>query len=336
MNRYSDDFVFYTARDPLADLIVHLEYLAAKDYTVELLTTRHGVTLSDAKARAKIIGPHVRFAGAYIEQALQSLPEVSFLPAYYAILNLIKVYILFGPRHSELPRNRWHGASYPGFEKDSRSLETEVIELHPRGAIPLCHQTITGQAIKKQTRIKLGDLYPYLLDVGVEWEMATGSPSKVAGINIKIKKVGTGRRVDVKIRHSKGETSPALRALPLRKLTKTPGVDGEFVSEVETDDSITDRQLSERHVNHQLLYLNEPPMVPISARKLLLPEELPIALVFFHLSSIVRYKPEFLAELRDSKYWPVVASVRWHCMYKFLRLFSSFVQQKTVRINPLL
>lgn len=336
MARYAELLGFHTPRDPLADLLVHLEYLASREYAVELLTTRHGVSLSDAKARAKIVGPHVRFAGAYIEQALQSRPEVSFLPAYYAILNLTKVYILFGPRHSELPRNRQHGASYPGFEKDSRSLETEVVELHPKGAIPLCYQTITGRAINRKTRIKLGDLYPYLVDVGVEWEMATGCPPKLARIEIDIQTADNGRRVVVKIEPFKGLAAPQLRALPLMKLTKAPGVEGEFVSEVETDNSITDRQLRERHVNHDLMYLNDPPLVPISARKLLLPEELPIALVFFHLSSIARYKPEFLAEMRDSKYWPVVAAARWHCMYKFLRLFSSFVQQKTVRVNPLL
>jgi hypothetical protein len=129
MLRYADIAGFQTPRDPMADLLVHLEYLAARDYAIELLTTRHGIATGDAKNRAKLIEPHVRVAAAYIEQALQSRPEVSFLPAYYAILNLTKIYILFGQHHEELSKNRWHGAAYPGFEKDSRTLGTWQIYL---------------------------------------------------------------------------------------------------------------------------------------------------------------------------------------------------------------
>lgn len=333
MKRYHETAGFYTPRDPLADLLVHLEYLASRDYSVELLVTRHGVAPTDAKSRAKKIAPHVRMAGAYVEQALLSQTEVSFLPAYYAILNLIKVYILFGPHHAELPKNRYHGAAYPGFEKDSRSLETEVIELHTKGAIPLCYRTITGRAVAKKTRLKLGDLYPYVADVSVEWKMATGRAAKLARMDVAILKGDDGRRVSVKATPFADNVKVALRQLHLRKMRKVTGLENHFLSDIESDPGVSDEKLLARHVNRQLLYLTPDSTSPISGGQLLLPEELPIALVFFHLSSISRYKPEFLSELRDSKYWPVVAAARWHGLYKFLLLFSSFVQQKTVRVN---
>jgi hypothetical protein len=59
-------------------------------------------------------------------------------------------------------------------------------------------------------------------------------------------------------------------------------------------------------------------------------EELPIVLAFFHLSSVVRYKPEFLARLRDSRYWPVLMSMQTHCMNKLLLLFWSYVHRRTI------
>jgi hypothetical protein len=64
-----------------------------------------------------------------------------------------------------------------------------------------------------------------------------------------------------------------------------------------------------------------------------LPEELPIAIALFHISSVVRYKPEFFARIRNSKYWPVVGAARQHILYKFLLLFSSFVRQETMVVR---
>ena len=58
------------------------------------------------------------------------------------------------------------------------------------------------------------------------------------------------------------------------------------------------------------------------------PEEIPIWLLFFYLSSIVRYKPELVERLRDSKYWPVLSTARLHVFLDFLLAFWSFVHQK--------
>src|SRR6201999_963915 len=122
VNRYTEVDRVRTNLDPLTDLLAWLEYYSAMDYVVSLLTTRHGVVTAAAKSRAQLIRPHARLATQYIEQALSGPGDVAFLPIYYAILNLLKICILFGPHHAQLPANRWHGASYDGYGKFSRTL----------------------------------------------------------------------------------------------------------------------------------------------------------------------------------------------------------------------
>jgi hypothetical protein len=135
--RYPKRGGFNTARDPLADLLELLNLLTAKAYLLDILTTANDVPLADARKRAPHIIPHVRTAAGFLEQALQGSSDLSLLPAYYAVLNLLKVYILFSPMHAALSRNMRHGASYDVDAKDSQNLLTERVTLHSRGVIPL-------------------------------------------------------------------------------------------------------------------------------------------------------------------------------------------------------
>ena len=67
--------------------------------------------------------------------------------------------------------------------------------------------------------------------------------------------------------------------------------------------------------------------IPSSTLKIFLPEELPIVCAFYHMSNIVRYNPEILGKIADSKYWPVLLTLRRHGLYKFLLLFWSYMNQ---------
>ncbi|MDP2951759.1 MAG: hypothetical protein Q8O76_00395, partial [Chloroflexota bacterium] len=73
--------------------------------------------------------------------------------------------------------------------------------------------------------------------------------------------------------------------------------------------------------------------VPSSGGKLLLPEELPLLCAFYHMSNVVRYDPDTLIRLMDSKYWPVLLALRRHGTYRFLLLFWSFVNQCSTSIS---
>ena len=66
---------------------------------------------------------------------------------------------------------------------------------------------------------------------------------------------------------------------------------------------------------------------------MLMPEELPIALAFFHLSSVARYHPELLERFRSSRFWPAIAALRDHAVYKFILLSLSFVRRAHVAID---
>jgi len=67
--------------------------------------------------------------------------------------------------------------------------------------------------------------------------------------------------------------------------------------------------------------------VPLSNCELLLPEELPLIIAFYHMSMVVRYNPDALRELSNSQFWPVLLVLRRHGIYRFLLLFYSFVTQ---------
>lgn len=110
--RYPSTRLVASAQDQFLDMLDWFSFLCAKDYLVELLRKTHSLTIADARMRAALIIPHVRIASGYVRQSLDGPAELSFVPAYYAILNLLKVYILVGPRHADLPKHRWHGATY--------------------------------------------------------------------------------------------------------------------------------------------------------------------------------------------------------------------------------
>ena len=94
----------------------------------------------------------------------------------------------------------------------------------------------------------------------------------------------------------------------------------------------------EDHLRRWLLY--HPHWLPYDEQHLLqtavtggeirMPEEFPIVLWFFYLSSIVRYRPEFFVGLQDSRFWPVVLAARKHALITFLEVFLSEFSGKLV------
>jgi hypothetical protein len=112
IQRFEQDEVITSSQNGLVDILDWLGFLCASEYLVALLRNSHQMSPTDAVKRSAKIIPHVRLAVGYIRQSQEGPPELSFLPAYYAILNLMKVYVLLGPRHADLATNRWHGATY--------------------------------------------------------------------------------------------------------------------------------------------------------------------------------------------------------------------------------
>jgi hypothetical protein len=326
--RYATANVVYSPRDPLSDLLVWLDFLTSKDYVTEVLTSKHGLTKSDASKRALRVCPHVKVAAAYIGQALDGPPDVAFLPSYYAVLNLLKVYIICSALHHRLHANRWHGVTYDVYAKESHSLRTEEITLRNKGAVPLFYEAITGRTITDGTSIPLSDVYPFLVDVNVEWRLASGALSKARPVEFDVVAEARGRRP----RAAVGGAGKRVDTRQLKLLTGFRRAQRGNVFTGKLSREPNDALLVRSQINTALLYHPSGGVVltPISGKNILLIEELPITLMFFHMGAIVRYKPEFLARIRDSRYWPVVSAARWHSLVKLLCLFWSYVQQGTV------
>jgi hypothetical protein len=336
ISRYPESITILSGREPLEDLMVFLEFLTSRDYIVETLTKVHAVAPNDAKARAGRIIPHVRAARGFLNQCLDAPTDVSFLSGYYALLNLLKVYILFGKHHAELQnQQRWHGANYPVNRKDSRSLLTDEIILQPAGAIALFYKSITGQVISKKTPVSIGDLVPYIYDVAFEYQEATGKSTQLAALQFDVAMYRSQTVPRALVWGPNGaRISPQVRQLRvLSGFRRQSGEPNQLLG------AVIDVANAEADIRKQLrtflLYSPIPQevMTPRSGLSVLLPEELPIALLFFHMSSVVRYKPEFLAKLRDSRCWPILAAARLNCIQKFLTVFWSFVKQQSIVIQ---
>jgi len=336
LNRYKNINSASSYRDPLEDLIVSSEFLLSPEYLSDLLVSKHGVTAADARKRAVRIAAHVRLALAFLRQAFAGPPDAAFLPTYYALLNLAKVYILSSTKHQQLSQNRWHGASYDVFKKASHSLRTEVITLHQHGAISLFYEAITGLTIPKKLTIRIGDLYPYIQDVGSEWILAAGAQHVVRGATFWVitEQPSKEKRFRALVGHRAGLRQLTVRNVPALIDVRHSATNAqEFVSKKSYPQTTADDEILGAHVRTQLLYYNLSPkqsLVPTCPTGLLMFEELPILLVFFHLSSVVRYNPEFLARLRESRYWPVISSLRYHGVTEFMILFWSYMQQEQI------
>jgi hypothetical protein len=261
---------------------------------------------------------------------------VAFLPIYYAILNLLKICILFGPHHALLAANRWHGATYDGFSKDSQSLLTEKITLKKGGTLPLFYKTVTGRAIANDTPLRLDGIYPYIWDISTEYQMASGRPPKIAELRFDGVSMRGGRRIRVLLGLPSGLSIPRVRQLKaLVGFEKDPAEPRAFLGEpIPGATALTTKQIRAQ-LRPCLLYqrLDGIPGCRISGSPFIFPEEFPIAVAFFHLSSVVRYKPEFLARLKDSEFWPVLSTARRHCLLKFLASFWGVTHKKTLIIQ---
>ncbi len=336
MNRYQEQRSILSVLDPMADVLNLVSYLRVTDHLVDLLVRRHGLPHASAKRRSKRVVPHVETALEYVEQCLAGPEALSFLPAYYAVLNMMKVYILAGPHHEALPRQSWHGATYDGYAKDSHSVMTETIALKTGGAIPLFYATVTGARYQKDVSMKMRDVYPYIVDVGAEYTMVEGNNGRLCAFDIG---EATGRD---------GQKHAVLRFVPFEptdriaknqlKLLKGrwERVKASHLTyrspPLGTDVQDLDRAVRSWLKPHLIYHWPDEKLgiTPINGRLLEFPEELPIALAFFHMSSVVRYKPEFLARLRDSRHWPMLSAARRHCLLKFLVLFWSFMHKETL------
>jgi hypothetical protein len=277
-------------------------------------------------------------ATAFLDQAADGPSNVAFLPGYYAILNLAKAYILFSPLHAELTQHkRWHGATYRVDKKDSRNLLTEEIELQTGGALALFYQVLTGLRIDQKYSVRMGDMYSVLQYSSSEYGIAAKKTSSLVDVELDIEYHTSGRWRPVLSVLDETPQGLSARSLKLLRQCRTLSAADKTFCGPWYSDHPNETVDVHRALKCHLIYQPIDPrsaedefQTPISAKRLELAEEFPIALVFFHLGSVVRYKPELFERLRDSRYWPLMRSTREHAMIRFMSLFWSYVRQKNI------
>lgn len=337
VTRYAARGGFMSARDPFDDLVLHIEFLGAKDYVVELMTTTHSIREADATARAPRVRAHARLALLYLNQANAGPVEVSFVSGYYAILQLLKIYILFSDLHNQLPAQRHHGASYDPTGPFDRPFPEETVTLRQAGALQLFYRALTGRSIPANTIVAMGDVYPYMQDVSTEWEYSGGS-SRICTLEPEVIYL-PNQEVRARWRVAGpgvAEAAPQSHLPVLGTLEVDPAQQGlvfRSTGPIPTEPD-AGAHLGGTLDRRYLYFPNQGKTISaVMSGALLMPEEFPIVLAFFHLGSVSRYHPEYLERLRDTRYWPVVAALRAHSMFKFLLLFWSYLRQAHVEIS---
>lgn len=354
--RYPETREVGSQQDVFSDVISWLRGLQSKGFVTDVLAAHHGFTHgSSTRVAARAVAAHVRLALDFLDQAFSGSPELSFLPIYYSLANLAKAMIIAGHRIGDISSQRLHGVSWSGVATSSRHLINDHITLMSRGTIPLFYQVITGTmwpntpqkrrdstwTLSPRRVVYLRDIYPFIYSVGHEYKQIIGQPVRLETVQVFAKTVGpNSARIEIHLdpgsRVASGRTAKLLAGF--RREGKM------FVSRTETTSSAEEsiRTLSGT-LRRYLLYdtistsgcihadphMGRIPVVisvtPFSSSNLLLPEELPILLAFFHLSSVVRYDPQRLIRLFDSRSASLLHSLRRHGTYRFLLLFWSYI-----------
>jgi len=138
LQRYGEPDRVSTRRDPFEDLCAWTKGLRSHDYTGYLLRKYHSLRAArEIREAARAIGVHAEAAVDLIDQAKCGPPEISYLPYYYALLNLAKIYVVARGRGSALSTNKSHGAGYDRQANVQGALAAEWIEIRSKGSIPL-------------------------------------------------------------------------------------------------------------------------------------------------------------------------------------------------------
>lgn len=345
--RYDGEMHVYTSLNPIEDLMSWISGLKSHYYTSDILKTIHGFTnTKEIRKCAQLISTYAENASGLIQQAYLGPADMSFLPLYYAILNLSKIYVVLSGNSASLQANRYHGATYKPLERRRHDLLLEKITLKKDGMFSIFYNTLTGLKINlKDKQITLREIYPYIVGISHEFKHAYKCLSSFQFIDLYM--TGTqaeGYQINIKLlgREHNNQQAKSKRYLKILKGFYANRSDQKSFSSKKLFDQNDNnaRKALLKDFRRYLLYYPERdsygvlrPATPLSMKRFLLPEEIPIWLAFFHLSNIVRYNPEFLAIIKDSKAWPMLLALRKHAMMRFMLLFWSYLHKTTYTVS---
>lgn len=352
LSRYDSFTHVISNLDLIEDVLNWVAGLRSNGYVSDLLKDIHRFKASnEIKIVSRAITAHAENTVNLFEQGFSSPKDVSFLPLYYAMLNLAKIQIIFFGNYNLLETQRAHGASYNFKKKISKDILNEEIILRDKGAIPLYYYSITKEILIKRGKsliIKLSDIYPYIRPVSHEYISLYNKKDVYLDIEIEIKgDDNKGYRLVTRLNQSidkrkvkvlsKFRKEPDIR---FKKKVKITNVTGESV--YKTKLVRCNKKEYFQNINNllrrDLLYLETDwngrhiVFTPISLDKIIWPEELAIILSFFHMSNIVRYNPEMLEQLKDTKAWTLLLALIRHGTLRFLEHSWSNIKKEHIMI----
>jgi len=199
--------------------------------------------------------------------------------------------------------------------------------LKSEGVIPLFYKTLVGnlwpltKTKGKSTldrKIHLKDIYPYIFNISFEFYETYKLPVQLAVTHISLIQVSPNDfRLEVSVVPISGDKK--IEKAKYSLISQLKAENDKFVSAVVNAASEKEAlaKLSVYLPRH-LIYSHSQDLTltPASKSKILLPEEFPILLAFFHLSNVVRYNPVWLKRLFDSSSVTILESLARHGTFK--------------------
>ncbi len=339
--RYEDENLIFTNHDFLEELVNYISIFKSKEFTSDILKNKHKFTnsnkIKEASAQIKL---HMTLAIDLIHQALESKPELSYLPFYYACLNLIKCHLIALKKGSDLQKNKLHGMKYND-NPSTKNFLNEELKFFKKGTIPLYYQYISGKLISNRgIRVKLDDVYRNIANISAEYQLS--SNNLVPQIILKTKTFRQNGKITFQlIKHTNAILNlPEPRYMPALNNFKL-SANKQYYQATKTFSTLNAAQnYSNKNINkfyidnYYCQTCQEFHLKTIeSRRRNVFSEDLSIALAFYHLSNMVRYNPEHFYRILDSKNYPMIMALRKNGIFTILKSMTGHLKQETFEMN---
>jgi hypothetical protein len=333
--RFDNYAIVKTHCDPKIDLLSWFSGLRSKGYTADLLRSVHNFhNAREIQICSKAIASHAEHAVELIKQGIIGSPEISFLSLYYGTLDIAKICIICNQMRSELLNQRTHGAScqfpskrFPDFMKANIAIKTS-------GAIPLFYKSLTQKELaSREVRIQNSEILQFIRMVGHEMNEIYQVENNYTPVRCYLEENSTNISLVVKFL---GEHPfSILTTKAFLGFQKTDNLRCFQTRQYSVND-ITANAIIQKHLKRWLLIYdmdsnNNPVNLTINCRRrFVFPEEFAILLILFYLSNIVRYHPEYLNFLRDSRAWTLISVLQNHSLFSYLNTCWSIVKKKGI------
>jgi hypothetical protein len=344
LHRYPKINIFSSSMPIEHDILNLIEGLTSRGVVGDILRECHGMSSNNQiSISAKNVADFVRQALRFVEQARSGPSIVSYLPYYYAFLQFAKAVIVARRGSTALQSALSHGLSYRPTAKASHTLLTEQIHVRGDGVFPLFYEVLTEKAlpdlrsrVRRHTSypvmsITMRNIYPYLFDASFEFTSVSSQQQNYFSYVAITKTVDANSNQIFTLHISRESTNPNTNSSPLfRKL----GVDSSPYKMGNSSSAYLKipTYLLYQSITTRMIPFSVIPFfysTPLWNGRLHYPEEIPLFLAFFHLGSIVRYKPQFMERMMDSAYYPFLLAIQTHCPIKICFLFYNLMMQCT-------